>query len=524
MPAASNRSISVHTGSGALGEVWRIAWPTMLTMASYTVMQFVDSLMVAQVGPVEVAAQGNGGITAFAPLAFAMGGMSVVNTFVSQNYGAGRPERGARYAWGAIWLSGLIWLAVMIPLALALPWLFGLSMLGHSEELQRMESGYGRILLVGSLLFLISRGLHHYFFGMQMPKVVTCSAISGNVVNVVANYVFIFGENGLPALGLPGVPGVPALGVYGAALGTLCGIAVELLIPIGLFLGPAFNHRYHTRTAWRPSVKPIKDLLRVGWPAAVQFGNEITCWAILMTALIGRFGEAHMAAGWITMRYMHLAFMPIVGVSFAATSLVGKYIGAGMHDIAANRARTALGLSLSYMLLAGTLFVIFRQEFIGLFVAAQDVDPDMADEIVRMGGVMMIAAGVFLFADAAGIIYSGALRGAGDTVWPGLVTIAYSWIIIVLGGWMMTVLYPQLESLGPWLALAAYLIIYGLTMAGRFELGRWRLIRLLGDERHEEHRALPSPAPPATTADASVRDFAEDFVPLDPETARKAES
>jgi len=504
-----------------LGEVWHIAWPTMLTMASYTVMQFVDSLMVAQVGPVELAAQGNGGIVAFAPLAFAMGGMSVINTFVSQNFGAGRPERGARYAWGGIWLSHLIWLAIMIPIAIVLPWLFSLEALGHSERLQRMESGYGQILLVGSILFLISRGLHHYFFGMQMPKVVTASAISGNIVNVIANYVFIFGSEGISALGVPGVPGMPAIGVYGAAVGTLCGITVELLIPVAIFLGPAFNRRYHTRSVWRPTARPMKELVRLGWPAAVQFGNEITCWAILMTVLIGRFGDAHMAAGWITMRYMHLAFMPIAGISFAATSLVGKYIGAGMHDLAANRARTALGLSMGYMIFSGSIFIMFRHELTGLFVAAQDVEPRLAEEIIRIGGSMMIAAGVFLLADAAGIIYSASLRGAGDTVWPGLVTIAYSWLIIVLGGWLMTVLFPQIESLGPWLALAAYLVIYGITMATRFERGRWRSIRLLHDEHEAEHVGVPSPAPPAATADASVRDFGDDYAPVGSETRRE---
>jgi hypothetical protein len=105
--------------------------------------------------------------------------------------------------------------------------------------------------------------------------------------------------------------------------------------------------------------------------------------------------------------------------------------------------------------------------------------------------------------------YSGALRGAGDTVWPGLVTIVYSWIIIVFGGWLMTALFPQIESLGPWLALAAYLIIYGITMTLRFELGRWRSIVLLHDEHEGGGMHVPSPAPPAATADASRREFAD---------------
>ena len=102
-------------------EVWTQAWPIIITMTSYTVMQFVDKLMVGQVGPLELAAQGNGGIWAFTPMAFAMGAMVVVNTWVSQHMGAGNPERVARYLWGALYLSIVVWLVVLLPWAMLLP-------------------------------------------------------------------------------------------------------------------------------------------------------------------------------------------------------------------------------------------------------------------------------------------------------------------------------------------------------------------------------------------------------------------
>ncbi len=495
-----------------LREVWTIAWPTVLTMTSYTVMQFVDSLMVAQVGPLEVAAQGNGGIWAFTPIAFSMGVLTVVNTFVSQNLGAGRPERGPRYAWASIWLSVCIWLCIMLPAAALLPHFFG--MMGHSAELQRMETGYGQILLVGAVLMLASRGLHHYFFGMHRPKIVAVSAVVGNLVNVTANYVLIFGENGLPALGLPGVPGIPAMGLYGAAVGTIIGTAVELAIPACIFLGSKMNREYNSRSQWKPDFTAIKDLLRIGWPAAVQFGNEITCWAIFMSVLVGRFGEEHMTAGWATLRFMHLSFMPTVGFSVAATSLVGRYIGAGDPDTGAKRARLAVMMSVGYMTVCAITFVVFRHELIGMFVATQSVDSTMAAEIIRIGGVLMICAAVFQTIDALGLVYSGALRGAGDTVWPGVVTIIYSWLFIVLGGWTLSVMFPHWQSLGPWIGAATYIIIYGITMACRFESGRWRRIRLLRDddgeaqlERDASAAAPISPGPPAVEPSSAIRDL-----------------
>ena len=102
-PAANPADPVAVPGRGGLHEVWTQAWPTVVTMTSYTVMQFVDSLMVAQVGPLEVAAQGNGGIWSFTPIAFVFGLLTVINTFAAQNLGAGRVDRVARYGWAGIW-------------------------------------------------------------------------------------------------------------------------------------------------------------------------------------------------------------------------------------------------------------------------------------------------------------------------------------------------------------------------------------------------------------------------------------
>jgi len=484
-------------------EVWTIAWPTVLTMTSYTVMQFVDRLMVAQVGPLELAAQGNGGIWAFTPIAFAMGVLTVVNTYVAQNLGAGRPEDGPKYAWAAAWLSAAIWLAVLLPLAAALPWIFRLLLdpasIDQYDRLIALQSGYGRILLVGGVVLLVGRGMHHYFFGLHRPKVITVAAVIGNGVNVFANWVLIFGHFGLPALGL-----------YGAAYGTLIGTAVELLIPAAIFLGPKMHAELNTRAAWRPRWRPMRDLLRIGWPASVQFGNEIICWAVFMTALVGKFGENHMTAGWAALGYMHLSFMPAVGFSVATSSLVGRYIGAGQPDVAAARARLGLTLAMAYMTVCAVLFYVLRYPLIDFFIAGRDTTPEQARAILEIGAKLMICAAVFQTADAFGIVYSGALRGAGDTVWPGAVTMAYSWVFIVGGGWSMTVLWPELESVGPWIGAAAYIIILGVTMAWRFESGAWRRIDLLGDGRRDAAHVAPvTPGPPAADPDAEVRDFAE---------------
>lgn len=467
-------------------EVWSLAWPTVITMLSYTVMQFVDSIMVAQLGPLELAAQGNGGVWTWTITAFLIGIISLVNTFVSQSIGAGDSANASRYAWAGIWFGLVAWLVVLLPYAfLVLPWAFGL--MGHEPRLVELELAYGQWLMVGGCFTLVAKAMSNFFFAVQRPKIVAVAAIVGNIVNLALNYALIYGEAGLPSLGLPGVPGVQARGVEGAAIATVIGVAVECIIPAAVFFGPAMAKAYATRRNWRLDAGAVKDLVKVGWPASIQFGNEMFCWSIFMTVLVGVFGTVHLAAGWAVLRYMHVSFMPAVAFSIATTSLVGRSIGAGNPELAVRYTRTALWMSILYMGAWGALMLIFREPMIRVFTDAANIDPAVSDEVVSIGAKIMIAAAIFQAFDAVGIVYTGALRGAGDTLWPGLMTIALSWSLIVGGGWAMVHYQPDYQSVGPWLGATAYIILLGGVMAWRFERGPWKsrpLVRHAGSGGH----------------------------------------
>lgn len=475
-----------------LAEFMTLAWPTVLTMLSYTVMQFVDAIMVAQVGSDEVAAQGNGGVWAFVPLAFLFGALTVVNTYVSQAMGAERPQDVARYAWAGIWLALSSWVVVLVPFAFVLPLFF--SAMGHTPRVTALETEYGQILVLGAVVTLVAKALSNVFFGIHRPGVITIAATLGNLANVALNYALIYGEAGLPSLGLPGVPGMPALGLAGAAYATVLGTAVEAVLPAALFLGGRMHAAYATRVAWRPDWRAMRDLLRVGTPAGLQSGSEIFAWAIFMSVLVGRFGTDALAAGWITLRYMHLAFMPAVGFSVATTSIVGRYIGAGKPDIAAARVRTALSVAAVYMGVCGIAMLVFRVPLLAFFAHGANTDAETAERIIAIGSGTMIAAAVFQVFDAFGIVLNGALRGAGDTLWPSVVTIALSWALIVGLGAAIAALAPGLGALGPWIAAAVYIAAFGGIMAVRWQRGAWRRIRLLGGVEAAAAQVAPQDA------------------------------
>jgi MATE family multidrug resistance protein len=293
--------------------------------------------------------------------------------------------------------------------------------------------------------------------------------------------------------------GIGPLGVNGAALGTLIGTGIELLIPMLVFLGPRMHARYHTRSVWQPSWEPIQGILRVGWPAGIMLANEMICWWWLMSRLVPMAGEAAAvaggsepggaaaraagvianSAGWIALRYMHLSFMPAVGLSIAVTAIVGRCLGMNRPDLAVRRTYLGLAISMAYMGLCALGFILYRQWMILQFVAAGTAE-ETVRQLLATGSAIMIAAAVFQLFDAMAITIGGALRGAGDTVWPGVATLVASWVCIVgIGRWMIEIA-PQLGALGPWVGASLYIMVLGVLFTGRFLGGKWRRIDLLG--------------------------------------------
>jgi MATE family multidrug resistance protein len=478
---------------GAVAEVWGLAWPTVVTMVSYTLMQFVDSLLVAQVGTAEVAAQGNAGVWSWAFIFTVVGAVGLVNTFVSQAIGAGRPHEVARYGWAGLWLGVLAWALVLVPLGLVMPAAFGL--MGHSPHITRMESDYAQVLVLGSVVVVGGKAMSNFFFGIQRPRVITVAAIAGNVVNLLLSYVLVFGREGVPRFGLPGVPGIVPMGVVGSAYGTVAGTAVECAIPLALFLGRRMDAEFGIRARWRFDGAAVRDLVRLGMPVALQQGSDILTWAIFMSVLVGVFGDVALAAGWSTLRYMHLSFMPAIGFGIAVTSIVGRYIGAGRPDVAAARARTALWLTVAYMGACGLLMLLFRGPLIGVFAEGANTAPETAAQVVALGSSMMVAAALFQVFDGVGIVLLGALRGAGDTLWPGIASALLSWVVIVGGGWALVRWAPGMGPMGPWIAASGYIVLLAVMLAVRWGRGAWRAIRVLETPAEEAAREAAAGIP-----------------------------
>lgn len=502
-PTVSDPQDTGVSTTSALAEMLRIAIPSVATMASYTIMQFADKLMVSRIGPepIYVSAQSNGGILAWTLAAFVLGMTGVVNSFVSQNLGAGKPRSGAAYAWNGMWICIAYYAAFIIPAIFIVPRYF--ATIHDDQTLVSLETQYAVVMLFGVVFTMCSRTIHHYFYGLHRPWVVLISALSANVVNVLLNILFIFGDQQLivdgwfagivnPITGafasLASSLGIAPMGLIGAAYATVIGGAIEFIIPLALFVSPRYARMFDTLKAWKLSAECLRGIVKVGLAPGLMFVNEIVCWNMLMVWLVPLGGEAvgddpvlHNTTGWIALQYMHLSFMPAVGLSIAAQAMVGKCMGMKRPDLASKRAMLALKITLGYMGLCALMFVLFRQQLIEVFID-DATPPDQRAKLIAIGSSVMIAAAVFQLFDALAITASAALRGAGDTVFPGVATIILSWTCIIGVGYSLVVFAPGLGSLGPWIGASLYIIMLGIVLGIRFAQGKWKTLSLVRED------------------------------------------
>lgn len=442
-----------------LRELLALALPTVAQMASYTVMQFIDTLMLSHYGDAasRVAAPtaaANSGILAFAVISLGMGALWVVNTLVSQAYGRKDYAACGRYLWQGVWF-GVAFAVVVLPVLPFIGRLFAAA--GHEPELVRLETQYIQISLGASVFKLVGTAFGQFLLAVDRPLLVMTATVVGVSVNAAAAWVLVFGHFG-----------VEPKGVVGAAWAQNTGVFVEMTLLIVFATLPAIRRQFNLRD-WLPRPAMVRTLLAVGIPSGVQTVADVLAWSAFQMWVMGVFGQKSMAANAFVFRYMSVSFMPAYGLSVAVTALVGRYIGRGRPDVAMARANLGFWVAGAYMLACGLVFFTGRSALIGLFAAD--------DEVRRVGAMLLVFAAVYQFFDAMYIVYNGALRGAGDTLVPAVMTAGLCWGLTVFGGYAAA-RWGGIGPKGPWLTATTYGVLLGVFMLVRFRRGRWRAIRL----------------------------------------------
>jgi len=449
---------------GGYREVLAVAVPLVLSTATWSVQHFVDRMFLTWYSPEAIAAAMPAGMLSFTVISLFMGTAGYVSTFVAQYYGAGRRHRIGPALWQGIYISLIGGLVMLCIIPLAEP---AFRLIGHSRSIQPNEVVYFQTMCLGGGAYIGSYALSGFYSGRGKTWPVMWVNAATTVVNLVLDYVLIFGRMGFPELG-----------IRGAAIATVAAGVFSMLVFLALLLSGGNESEYHTRSGWRFEQGLFRRLLRYGFPSGMQFFLEIAGFTGFVL-VVGRLGTASLAATNIAFNINTLAFMPMIGCGIAISVLVGQYLGARKPEIAQTATYSGFQVTFFYMASIAAAYALAPDVFVAPF--AHRADPEGFAEIYARSVILLRFVAVYSLFDTMNIIFCSAIKGAGDTRYVMIVTVILSVFVLILP------VYLAVEILNSglmvaWLLATLYVISLGVTFYARFLGGKWKSMRVIEQE------------------------------------------
>jgi MATE family, multidrug efflux pump len=459
--SAWERAKATWPGPGGGREVAALAYPLILGHLSFTAQTFVDRIFLTWYSADAVAGAVTGIFAVWSVMALFTGTGEYLTTFVAQYLGAGRPARIGPAMWQGFYFAlgaGLL-VASLAPLAGP-----AFDLAGHAPALRRYEVEYARVLLLGAFPVILMATLSTFFAGRGQTQAVLRVNVLATLVNVVLDYLLIFGQGGFPEMG-----------VTGAALATILSQVAGSLMYLALIFKPEYRRTYRILAGWRPEPWLVARLVRFGMPTGLQYSLETLAFAVFLV-IVGRIGALELAASGIAFNLNMIVFAPMVGLSIAVSSLVGRYLGAERPETAERAVRSAFAMSMVYMTACGLLYVLGAPILLAPYAAG--ADPAVWPRIADLATVLLRFVAVYSIFDMMNLVHAGGLRGAGDTVHPMTLTLVLAWGAMLVPAWVGCVLMGAGVYFA-WTMGSLYVVLLGLLMRRRFRAGHWKSMRVI---------------------------------------------
>ena len=395
--------------------ILRLAWPAMIAGFLENLASTVDMIMVGRLGSAEIAAVGFCAMINWALSSLVMGLSVAVTAIVARNFGAGEREEGNQALALTLVLSLIVSMIIAVVICIFAPSI--MAVFGVEEDVYVLSVPYLRIVAFSGLFWGIISVASGALRGAGDVRTPLYIGLVKNIIHVIVNHMLIFGKFGLPALGVIGAG-------IGTTLSALAGVMMYLFLfhsgVLKLSLSRA-DFRWDTKRAW--------SIVRLAFPASMeQFILEAGL--LIYAKFIVVFGTAALSGYQVGMQVLSLSFIPNMGFSTASATLVGQNLGAERKREAKRAGWICSAFGTVSMSTIG---------FIGLFYAEWIAAIFIKDPVVI--GIAAAFVWIVAFSQPGMAIYfslAGALRGAGDTRSPLMVTLLGMYGIRIPGVWLVT--------------------------------------------------------------------------------------
>lgn len=441
---------------------WKLAAPVMLGMLGHTFVSFIDNIMVGQLGTAELAAVSLGNSFMFIAMSLGIGFSTAITPLVAEADAANNFKQGKSVFKHGLFLCTVLGIALFLLVYFAKPLMYFMK---QPAEVVALAIPYLDLVAFSLIPLVFFQAMKQFSDGLSMTRYPMYATILANIVNVILNYLLIFGKFGFPELG-----------IVGAAYGTLASRFIMVFYLWCLLKGKEKSKAYVTNIKFFVLDKlMLKKLLQLGSPSAMQMFFEVAIFtaAIWLSGLLGKNPQA---ANQIALNLSSMTFMVAMGLSVASMVRVGNQKGLQNYRELRRIAFSIFLLGSIFAACFALLFFVFNNWLPTLYVDLNDAK-NLTDnlEVLQIASKLMIAAAIFQISDSIQVIVLGALRGLQDVKIPTLITFVSYWLVGFPISWFFGK-QDAYASFGIWLGLLAGLTTAAILLYIRFNYLTKKLI------------------------------------------------
>lgn len=455
--------------------ILKIAFPLLLINASMVVMQLTDRKFLSMLSNEHLAAALPSGALAFTLGCLLLSTVAFATPMVAHAFGGQKTDACVSITWSALWFalfSGIITFLFITPIGKVIIYFFD----GENETILNYELAYYTPLMQGYVFLYLSTALSSFFSGRGITWIPSIVQAIVCAVNIFFNYLFIFGNGGMPRLEMAG-----------AAYGTVISSAVGTLLLLIFFLG--MNQKEYPTRKIRGWVKEHWIIiLKKGLPSGGHVFTDLAAFTLFIF-WVGSLGIVSKTSCTIAFSLNMIAFSPMLGLNEAACILVGQYYGKKMLHKAQEIGFQVIQMAWSYCTCIGLIYLFLGPTLI-LFFKPIEVSVENFSEIAQTSYHLLGFIGIYCFCDAMIFVCSGAMRGAGYTQKPMLLVGLGHWLVWMPGTTLLAFFQANLYII--WGYMTLYLMTLAFSMFQLYRRGTWQKSHIYKEESPVYPSDLPA--------------------------------
>lgn len=432
----------------------KLSGPVIMGLLGHTFVAFADNIMVGQLGTAELAAVSLGNSFVFIAMSLGIGFSTAITPLVAESDGANDVNAGRSALKHGLVLCTVLGFALFGMMLLMKPLMHHMN---QPKEVVELALPYLDVVAFSLIPLVIFQAFKQFSEGLSHTQYPMYATIVANVVNIIINYLLIFGSFGFPKLG-----------IVGAAIGTLISRFVMVVMIWYQLRSRKKFHDYVTNFNFKLlEISKLKHILKLGFPSALQFFFEV---AVFTTAiwLSGVLGKNAQAANQIALNLSSMTYMVGMGLGVVAMIRVGNQKGIKDYFNLRRIAQSVFLLTLIFEFAFALFFLVGREILPTIYLDTNDIINQLDNmEVIKLGAELLLIAAFFQISDGLQVVVLGALRGLQDVNIPTLLIFISYWVIgfpisFYLG------LHTDLKSNGIWIGLLAGLSSSALLLYLRF--------------------------------------------------------